>query len=804
MSYTITGTGNWYRARVWDWEYTYTPQTAYISERSAYQLTLNWVHNLSPSTFYEVRAGYFNTSLEYTPGGKNPGEFAMDSTIYRSLDDWLDLNGDGIPQVRVKWWDSNHNGQWDYWEYWEPLVDHVDTIWDEAHQNIDYLDTAFVDERPPMLGEEPWYEVNNNDVFEPRQTNWNDYIPGPALDQPEPFVDGEPFRDGMPFGMGFYGEELQGQSVLLDDTLWVDLNGDGEKNPGEFVWGTYFYNDPSTSPDLYIALEETTYHGNAQFRAGEEVLWGLYSDVTGDGTFTYRNGYCDFHDANQDTLYSIDEEGEPFLDLNGNGYYDGPNGKRDEWEPFIDLNGNGKWDNTDGFLDRGFDRWALWQIRNTDIYMIKADLTSQIDDHNQIKTGAEFQYINMEMKMIQYPEFKYDREPDGNDYEEHGVFRSFYERSPKSFAWYIQDKMEYGGLIANVGVRLDVFLQADEILEDSVEEAIIEVLPDDSMIFKSQTRISPRLGMSYPITDKSKLFFSYAHLCQMPGFDNFYQMPTQASRAGRLIGNPNLDYERTVTYELGVGYAFTDDWTMEFSGYYKDIYGLLNTSTQYLGPLQQSVYENLDYARSRGVELSIRKRYSHRYSLDANYQYAFAYGKSSSDRSGYDALFDQTAIPLQDLPLNWDQRHTFNLVADYRVVEGDNPVLFGLKLPDKWGVNVVFQYGSGFPYTPSELNPNWESEPGEKAWERTNALRMPSNYNIDLKFNKDFSFVGMDYSFVIWIQNLTNQRNVTYVYQETGEPDVAFVDQEVDYDYYKNPGHWSPPRNIRFGLDIKW
>jgi len=490
--------------------------------------------------------------------------------------------------------------------------------------------------------------------------------------------------------------------------------------------------------------------------------------------------------------------------LNGNGYYDGPNGKRDEWEPFIDLNGNGKWDNTDGFLDRGFDRWALWQIRNTDIYMIKADLTSQIDDHNQIKTGAEFQYINMEMKMIQYPEFKYDREPDGNDYEEHGVFRSFYERSPKSFAWYIQDKMEYGGLIANVGVRLDVFLQADEILEDSVEEAIIEVLPDDSMIFKSQTRISPRLGMSYPITDKSKLFFSYAHLCQMPGFDNFYQMPTQASRAGRLIGNPNLDYERTVTYELGVGYAFTDDWTMEFSGYYKDIYGLLNTSTQYLGPLQQSVYENLDYARSRGVELSIRKRYSHRYSLDANYQYAFAYGKSSSDRSGYDALFDQTAIPLQDLPLNWDQRHTFNLVADYRVVEGDNPVLFGLKLPDKWGVNVVFQYGSGFPYTPSELNPNWESEPGEKAWERTNALRMPSNYNIDLKFNKDFSFVGMDYSFVIWIQNLTNQRNVTYVYQETGEPDVAFVDQEVDYDYYKNPGHWSPPRNIRFGLDIKW
>ena len=804
ISYTITATGNWSKSRGWNWQYIYTPQSAYIVERDAYQLSLKWTHNLSPSTFYEVRAGYFHTQLDYTPGGNTPDQFAVDSSYYASLDDWVDVNGDGEPQVRVKWWDSNGNGMWDFWEYWEPIVDHVDTVWADAqHTEINYLDTIYVDDREPMLGEEPWYEVNDNDVFEPRQTDFNSYLTSFPLDRPEPYIDGEPFRDGMPFGMGFYGENLAGMHVLIDDTMWVDINGDDIVQHGEFVWGTYYSNDPMIPETYHIALEETTFHDlNGDFIAG----WGEYDDVNNDGTYTYRNDICDFIDANGNGKYDVGEEGEPFLDLNGNGVYDWPNYEHDDYEPYIDLNGNGKWDNSDLFLDRGYVRYGVWHQRKTDILMGKADLTSQIDDNNQIKTGVEFQYINMDMREIQYPEFKYDREPDGREYEQHGVFRSFYERSPKQFAWYIQDKMEYGGLIANVGVRLDVFLQAGEVLEDSAQQDLLEVLPEYDEVFKSQSKISPRLGMSYPITDRAKLFFSYAHLFQLPGYDNFYQTPTQASRAGRLLGNPNLDYEKTVTYELGVGYGLTDDITLQFSGYYKDIYGLLNTSSMQIGPLSQEVYKNMDYARSRGIEFTFSKAYSNRYQIEANYQYAFAFGKSSSNRSGYDALFDQSAIPLQDLPLDWDQRHMINFVADYRVQEDDNPVVFGLKLPDRWGANLVFQYGSGFPYTPSAKNPDWTSEPGEKAWERENALRKPYNYNINLKLNKDFSFKGMDYSVILWIDNLTNRRNVEDVYSETGLPDDSDIDDGLGngWDIDMDPTHWSSPRQIKVAMEVRW
>ena len=800
----MTGTGNFSKARAWDWQYIYTPVTAYIQEREAYQLNFKLTHNLSPRTFYEVRASYLNTQLNYSPGGMEPDDFAVDSSYWASLDDWVDLNGDGVPQVRVKWWDSNSNGQWDPWEYWEPLVDHVDTVWaNPEHTEIDHLDTVYIDDRPPQLGEEPWYEVNDNCVFEPRQTDFNSYITASPLDRPEPYVDGEPFRDGMPYGMGFYGADLAGQPVIVDDTLWVDNNGNDLPERSEFVFGSYFENDPTVPDEFHIALEETTWHDNND---NGQADWGEYDDVNNDGVYTYRNGVCDFIDANGNGKYDAGEEGEAFLDLNGNGVYDAPNYTIDDWEPYIDLNGDGKWNGTDLFLDRGSNRFSVWHRRKSRIFTAKADLTSQVDDNNQIKTGMEFQIMNMEMNEIQYPEFKYDREPDGQVYPQHGVFRSFYERTPKQFAWYIQDKMEYGGLIANIGIRFDMFIQAGEVLEDSVEQDLIEILPDYDEIYKTQSKISPRLGMSYPITDRAKLFFSYAHLYQLPGFDNFYQTPTQASRAGRLLGNPNLDFEKTVIYELGVGYGINDDWTVEFSGYYKDIYGLLNTSHTQVGPLEQDVYENLDYARSRGLELSVSKAYSNRYVMEANYQYAFAFGKSSSNRSGYDALFDQSAIPLQDLPLNWDERHVISLVADYRVQEDDNPELFGLKLPDRWGVNMLFQYGSGFPYTPDPKNPNWDPQPGEKAWERENALRKPAHYNLDLKFNKDFSFKGLDYTFYLWLDNVTNQRNVQTVYSETGEPDDADIDNGLGngIDYAQNPTHWSSPRNIRFGLELSW
>jgi uncharacterized protein YuzE len=123
---------------------------------------------------------------------------------------------------------------------------------------------------------------------------------------------------------------------FVDDTLWVDVNRNGRKDPDEYVFGTYYRN-------TIIPLEEETW---VDLNNDGNVDPGEFVDVNMDGIFTRRDvaafGYKfpEFNDLNGNGRYDVGEPGEPFLDLNGNGYYDFPNGTRDEWEPYIDHNAN--------------------------------------------------------------------------------------------------------------------------------------------------------------------------------------------------------------------------------------------------------------------------------------------------------------------------------------------------------------------------------------------------------------------------------------------------------------------------------
>ncbi len=807
--YVLSFNGNWSRWRTFNWYYYYCPEFAYLSTQSSYQAALNITHNVTQKSFYELRFGYFRNDRTYSPGGLTPGDFATDSSAWRTLDDWVDVNNDGIANVRVQWIDINGNGMWDFGEYWEPNISRVDTIWNNPalRDSIIRTDTLFSDTLRPQIGEEPWFDWNANGIFEPRTTNFNSpYSSFFGFNIGEMFMDGEPFLDGYPYGMSYQALiNGTGPYPFVMETLWVDINEDGRKDVGEYVYGSYY-----DTPGNNIVEEYTWYDANDNGTAD----WGEYEDLNGDGQYTPRDGYCNYYDENGNGRYDVSEYGEPFLDLNGNGKYDGPNYLRDDWEPYIDRNGNTNYDEYSGFQYRGYDRYAVWHERTVDMILVKGDYSNQLDKNNLVKTGIEYQWIRMNMNEIQYPEAKYNGIYDGMPYSDNGIFRSFYTRTPMTFAAYVQDKMEYGGLIANIGLRLDALIQANEVMNDSIQEDLAVFLEpwwETDKVSRTKVKVSPRLGMSYPITDKSKLFFSYGHFYQLPGFDNFYQTPTQGSSAGRLMGNPNLSFEKTVAYELGVAYAFADNWSVQFSGYYKDIYDLLNTSQQRIGPLEQSVYVNSDYARTRGVEFNIDKALSHYWSVNFNYTFAFANGKSSSERSGYDALFDQSAIPLRDLPLNWDQRHLVNLVVDLRASKDEHPEVFGLKMPDRWGINGVLSWGSGYPYTPSKYNPHYEIRPGEKAWERTNILRMPSQFNLDVKLNKDFRIGKFNYSAYLLVGNVTNSRSVLAVSSDTGEPDKSWIVYNADgtytligTDYDKNPANWSTPTDIRLGIEMAW
>jgi hypothetical protein len=82
---------------------------------------------------------------------------------------------------------------------------------------------------------------------------------------------------------------------------------------------------------------------------------------------------------------------------------------------------------------------------------------------------------------------------------------------------------------------------------------------------------------------------------------------------------------------------------------------------------------------------------------------------------------------------------------------------------------------------------------------------MPSVVNFDIRFTKEFKFVGMDYSFIVWVENIFDNKNVAYVYPATGRPDTQQNIDQVIFGgtaYDSNPAHWDYGRQIRVGLEV--
>jgi len=128
-------------------------------------------------------------------------------------------------------------------------------------------------------------------------------------------------------------------------------------------------------------------------------------------------------------------------------------------------------------------------------------------------------------------------------------------------------------------------------------------------------RLSPRLGISHPVSNNQTLFFSYGQFSKRTQSQFIYAKlnPQSAQSTFQKFGNPNLNPETTVSYELGLRNQFTNDDVLTITAYYKNIYDYVATrniiinSGRYIGKTFIS-YFNQDYARTRGIEIEYKKR----------------------------------------------------------------------------------------------------------------------------------------------------------------------------------------------------
>jgi len=765
------------RLTLFSWAYRYTPNTAPVYEDQWRTVSLEISGSMSKDMTYEAVFSYYSTYKQQKPGDpKNPGK-GLDPDDFPADDEWEYYD------------DDNGNGQYDPPE---PIINlYPDTIsYGEGFTGPRYNGGEYgVDFRNQFYDVFELYDQQNSTYwgtgFSFNDNNFADTLEG------EPFID---LNGNGVWDQGDYLHDKNGNGVL--DNYRVSNVGAAQAEP--YVDGDSILGEP--------------YYDNNNNGVYEEGVDGFVMSTGPDNQDYNHNGRRDGPNdkftggrvilgPNGDTVRV--EPPTPYIDRNGNGIYDGPNFQYDYGEPFTDINGNGKWDagGTSSFLAPGsYDDDIEWYYRESSTLRGDVKVFRQMGNH-ELKGGIGMWRYDFTLQDIKRPYVRYNGRPDSGPFPDRGAFRDMYSYQPWAGTVYLRDKLEYGSMIASLGLRWDFFIQ-------DIDDLIPVAENDDigsGVILGDRQKLSPRIGFSYPISDKAKVHFNYGHFYQMPDLDAMYARNTTSIQQDAVIGNYNLDYMKTVQYSFGVKYAMSEYYNIDVSGYFKDEFDKINSAFVVIDNFNRQQYRNKDYGRSRGFEVELEKRGGGYVNGMIAYTYGFAYGKASEASRTYQTSFELSREPLDEAPLDNDIRHSLKGNIQVTVPNTVKPRLFGMPIPNGWSLNLQSIIESGRPFTPDRSYPNVATVGGEDI--QRNSLRMPSTVLFDVRFTKDFQFAGVDLSYILWIENIFDTRNVAEdgIYTNTGRADTrqnqsGIIRGGTEYD--ANPYNWDYGRQVRMGIQI--
>lgn len=154
----------------------------------------------------------------------------------------------------------------------------------------------------------------------------------------------------------------------------------------------------------------------------------------------------------------------------------------------------------------------------------------------------------------------------------------------------------------------------------------------------SYTEWSPRLAIEHYVTDSLNVYASYGHSFNPPPLSQVYRY-TDVVRA-----NPNLNPERSDTFEVGMKKEWGTKTALNLSAFYVKTKDKIKYVTHYdnNGDVDYKMYENVDQETRRGIELELRHQLSSKWSVFGNYTWQMGRIKHkdlpNTNASGYEEI----------------------------------------------------------------------------------------------------------------------------------------------------------------------
>ena len=454
--------------------------------------------------------------------------------------------------------------------------------------------------------------------------------------------------------------------------------------------------------------------------------------------------------------------------------------------------------------------------QKTKTFSLNANINSQVNNRNLLKAGLQFFYYDIDVDQ---------RLSAANTSQ---MRLESYRKFPYEGALYLQDKMEFEGLIANIGLRYDFYDLNTRYYTDkfspyrnpNFEPGDISKggFYDENLAAREDAKLKsilqPRVGISFPVSTKSVIHLNYGVFTQRPPFQYIFinRLKLEATPNYERLGNPQLEPEKTIAYDVGLVRALPFGLYLDVSAYLKDVSNLIQFAVyQDNGGNRYFTFDNREYADIKGFHINLEKntgffRWYIRYNWElATGKSASAYGNGARAEYFEDDQIDDILPSPEDIFIDYNRKHKLVANLSFRTSSQAGFKVWDIKPLSNISVSGTYRLSSGRPFTYDRSGQGLQMN-----------MRTPTEHDLRVRLEKKIGVLGLFATLYLEGFNILNKQ--VYYYSRVfadpqNEQNILKERYMEDRENFRTQTDFAPyitsldgyvfsnlPRHFRFGL----